>query len=279
MWWCGNFYTRQSTPVESGGQKNVPIGQATGSHDFPPSCQVWSCCGSPVTRCWFYLQQSFGVQTYGFFHLRSDFGFKHMETSESVLVSKLLFIVLSSISAWSPMITWCSRKLLPCSFKQSQVNWKGVYVSMVQVLVRGSYTLHVACSSSIIYSVSWQGFDFWSSTSQKFLESWNKPINQLPLVVPSFPFARWDVHILTAMYSLPGFEDFLKLDPFDFFWGSKGSNEIRWLIICLESSSWNLVNFLLSCWSWRWQCFLGAPKEIILKFKSKICGTFPNLCF
>ena len=27
----GNLYTRQSTPVESGGQKNVPIGQATGS--------------------------------------------------------------------------------------------------------------------------------------------------------------------------------------------------------------------------------------------------------
>ena len=191
-----------------------------------------------------------------------------METSESVLVSKLLFILPSSKSAWSPVMAWCRRKW-------SQVNWKGANVSMF----RFWYVAATLFTLLALLPSSTQFLGLALIFGPQHLTSFWPPIKQLTSVVASFPFARWDVHILTAMYSLPGFEDFLKLDPFDFFGGSKGSNEIRWLIICSESTYWNLVNFLLSCWSWRWQCFLGAPKEIILKFKSKICGTFPNLCF
>lgn len=104
----------------------------------------FSCAGAtPVTRCWFYLQQSSGVQTYGFFRLRSDFGSKHMETSESVLVSKLLFIVLSSKCAWSPVMAWCRRKW-------SQVNWKVAYVSMFRFwyVAATLFTLLVLLQSS-----------------------------------------------------------------------------------------------------------------------------------
>lgn len=143
--------------------------------------------------------------SYGFFDLMSDFGSKHMETSESVLVSKLHFVC----------IAWIHKCLKPCDgMMHKEIASILIYITgrrsterlrMYQCSGFGTWQLHSSCGllffHHLLSFLAWLWFLVLNIS--KVSGSWNKPINQLPLVVSPF-LSPADIHILADMYSLPG---------------------------------------------------------------------------